>query len=314
MNIEIKNIKYKYNEGLAGEVSALNGVSLNVGGPEFIALIGSTGSGKSTLIQMFDGLLRPTEGTVLFNGEDIYQSFSEDISADNGMTPGFSKKKKKKESSAQKQALRKIRKKVGIVFQYPESQLFEENILLDAAFGPKNLGFSAEEAKEKAKVALLHVGISEELFDKSPFELSGGEMRRVAIAGVLAMEPEILILDEPTAGLDPQGKIEILDQITKLQQQRNRSLKEGEEPMTVVFVSHNMEEVAEYADRVVAMHKGRILFDGTVKDAFANYLEFEKTGLKAPEVNYLCRELGIDGVITVEEAAEKIFDRYSEKA
>ena len=255
-------------------------INLEIGGDSFIALIGSTGSGKSTLIQLLDGLIKPSSGKIYFDGEDLYSGGNE------------------------KEKLRALRKKTGLVFQYPENQLFEETVLKDVAFGPKNQGHSDEEAKKRATSALLSVGISKDMFEKSPFELSGGEMRRVAIAGILAMEPELLILDEPTAGLDPKGKQEILDLVGNVRREKHAS---------VVFVSHNMEEVADYADRVIAMHHGNIIFDGETHEVFSHFDELEKIGLKEPEVSRICRAVGIENVITVDEAAEALAKKYFKK-
>ncbi len=289
MEIKLENVNYIYNAGLVNEVQALKNISLKIGGSSFIALIGSTGSGKSTLIQLLNGLLRPSSGTIYFDGRNIYEE---------------KKKQNRKEAKIKdRQTLREIRKKVGMVFQYPESQLFEETILLDAAFGPVNTGLSKEEALKKAAEYLKLAGIKEEQFEKSPFELSGGEMRRAAIAGVLAMEPEVLVLDEPTAGLDPKGKKDILELVRKTKEEKG---------MAVVFVSHNMEEVAEYADRVIVMNRGEILLDEEPRAAFSKAAVLEETGLKAPEATYICSRLGIEGVITVDEAAEAIIRKVKE--
>lgn len=277
MVIKLENVSYTYNEGLINSADAVKDINLEIGGDSFIALIGSTGSGKSTLIQLFDGLIKPSSGKIYFDGEDLYSGGNE------------------------KERLRVLRRKTGLVFQYPENQLFEETVLKDVAFGPKNLGCSETEAKERARKALFAVNISEDMFEKSPFELSGGEMRRVAIAGILAMEPELLILDEPTAGLDPKGKQEILDLVGAIRNQKHS---------TVVFVSHNMEEVADYADRVVAMHKGNVIFDGETHEVFSHFEELEKIGLKEPEVSRICRAIGIENAITVDEAADAIIKKF----
>ena len=280
MTIKLENVNYIYNEGLIDSAEAVKDINLEIGGDSFIALIGSTGSGKSTLIQLLDGLIKPSSGKIYFDGEDLYSGGNE------------------------KEKLRALRKKTGLVFQYPENQLFEETVLKDVAFGPKNQGHSEEEAKNRATSALLSVGISKDMFEKSPFELSGGEMRRVAIAGILAMEPELLILDEPTAGLDPKGKQEILDLVGNVRREKHAS---------VVFVSHNMEEVADYADRVIAMHHGNIIFDGETHEVFSHFDELEKIGLKEPEVSRICRAVGIENVITVDEAAEALAKKYFKK-
>ncbi len=277
MVIKLENVSYTYNEGLINSADAVKDINLEIGGDSFIALIGSTGSGKSTLIQLFDGLIKPSSGKIYFDGEDLYSGGNE------------------------KERLRALRRKTGLVFQYPENQLFEETVLKDVAFGPKNLGCSETEAKERARKALFAVNISEDMFEKSPFELSGGEMRRVAIAGILAMEPELLILDEPTAGLDPKGKQEILDLVGAIRSQKHS---------TVVFVSHNMEEVADYADRVIAMHKGNVIFDGETHEVFSHFEELEKIGLKEPEVSRICRAVGIENAITVDEATDAIIKKF----
>ncbi len=270
MKINLTNVNYLYNQGTISEKDAVRDVTLSIEKPEFIAIVGSTGSGKSTLIQLLNGLKLPTSGTITYDGVNIGKD---------------------------KKQLRDIRCKVGIVFQYPEYQLFDENVLKDAAFGPHNKGCSNDEAIEKAKNALLATGMTEESFDKSPFDLSGGEKRRVAIAGVIAMDPEILIMDEPTAGLDPKGKTEILDLINELHKARN---------MTVIMVSHNMDEVAEYADRVIVMHEGQILIDGDPHDVFANEEIIKQAGLNQPQAADFCKKLGIDGPIKINEAADAI--------
>ena len=276
MSIKVKNVSYTYSEGMAYEVHALKDVNLEIPDGQFVGLIGHTGSGKSTLIQHLNGLLRATEGKIYFNGKDIY---------------------------GDKFSMRELRSKVGLVFQYPEYQLFEINVLKDVCFGPKNLGYSQKEAEEKAKRALRMVGMGEEYDSSSPFELSGGQKRRVAIAGVLAMDPEVLILDEPTAGLDPKGRDEILDQISYLKKERG---------ITVVLVSHSMEDVARYVDRLIVMNQGQVRFDGTPKEVFRHYRELEEIGLAAPQVTYLMQELKEKGarvdtdVTTVKEAADAI--------
>lgn len=269
------HISYVYSAGTAYEKKALNDVSLTINKGEFIGIIGHTGSGKSTLIQHFNGLEKATSGTIYFNGQDIYDK-------------DFN--------------MKSLRSKVGLVFQYPEHQLFETTVLEDVKFGPKNLGLDKLEVDLRAFEAIKQVGLSEKSYDASPFELSGGQKRRVAIAGVLAMKPEILILDEPTAGLDPRGRDEILDQIATLH-------KEG---LTVILVSHSMEDVAKYADRIIAMNSGKIAFDGTPKEVFRHYKELERMGLSAPQVTYIMQEMKDLGlpvdtdVSTVEEAKEEI--------
>ena len=273
------NISYVYSPGTAYEKKALDDVSLTINKGEFIGIIGHTGSGKSTLIQHFNGLEKANGGTIYFNGEDIYdRDFN----------------------------MKSLRSKVGLVFQYPEHQLFETTVLEDVKFGPKNLGLSKLEVDLRAFEAIKQVGLPEKCYDDSPFELSGGQKRRVAIAGVLAMKPEILILDEPTAGLDPRGRDEILDQIAKLR-------KEG---LTVILVSHSMEDVAKYADRIIAMNDGKVAFDGTPKEVFRHYRELERMGLSAPQITYVMQEmkgLGLDvdiDVSTVEEAKEEILRAF----
>jgi energy-coupling factor transport system ATP-binding protein len=276
MAIKVKNVNYIYSEGTAYRMQALKDVNLEIPDGQFVGLIGHTGSGKSTLVQHLNGLIRATDGKIYFNGKDIYgENFS----------------------------MKELRSKVGLVFQYPEHQLFEIDILTDVCFGPKNLGFSKEEAEEKAKEALRMVGMGEEYYRRSPFELSGGQKRRVAIAGVLAMDPEVLILDEPTAGLDPKGRDEILDQISYLQKERG---------ITVILVSHSMEDVARYVNRIIVMNQGEVRFDGTPREVFRHYKELEAIGLAAPQVTYLMQDLKAKGAdvdtdaTTVEEAADAI--------
>ena len=276
------HISYIYSPGTAYEKKALDDVSLTIYKGEFIGIIGHTGSGKSTLIQHFNGLEKATSGTIYFDGQDIYDK-------------DFN--------------MKSLRSRVGLVFQYPEHQLFETTVLEDVKFGPKNLGLSKVEVDLRAFEAIKQVGLSEKCYDDSPFELSGGQKRRVAIAGVLAMKPEILILDEPTAGLDPRGRDEILDQIAKLH-------KDG---LTVILVSHSMEDVAKYADRIIAMNSGKVAFDGTPKEVFRHYKELERMGLSAPQITYVMqamKELGLDvdtDVSTVEEAKEEILKAFHSK-
>ena len=251
-------------------------VNLSVRPGEILTLIGPNGSGKSTLIQHLNGLLRATSGAIYYDGENIYQE-------------GYD--------------MRTLRSKVGLVFQYPEHQLFEVDVFSDVCFGPKNLGLSKEEVEERAKKALTQVGLDESYYKKSPFELSGGQKRRVAIAGILAMHPQVLILDEPTAGLDPKGRDEILDQVALLQKERK---------ITVILVSHSMEDVARYVDRIIVVNDGKILFDDTPKQVFQHYKELESVGLAAPQVTYVVKALKEKGwdidttATTVEEAKEAI--------
>ena len=276
MSIKIEKLNYIYSEGTAYQKHALKDIDLEIRDGEFIGLIGHTGSGKSTLTQHLNGLLKASSGNILFNEESIYE---------------------------EKYDMRKLRAKVGLVFQYPEHQLFEVDVLKDVCFGPKNQGLSDEEAEVKAREALRMTGIPEEFFSHSPFDLSGGQKRRVAIAGVLAMEPEILILDEPTAGLDPKGRDEILGLIAKLHEEKH---------ITVILVSHSMEDVAKYVGRIIVMNRGEVMFDGQPKDVFAHYKELETIGLAAPQVTYVVnrlRENGLDvsaDVTTVEEARDAI--------
>lgn len=276
MSLKLEHVTYTYNPGTAYETHALKDVSLEIPRGQFVGVIGHTGSGKSTLIQHFNGLMRPTSGTVYYNDEDIWQE-------------GYS--------------LKRLRSHVGLVFQYPEHQLFEADVLSDVCFGPKNQGLSQEEAQERAETALLQVGLKEKYFSSSPFELSGGQKRRVAIAGVLAMEPDVLILDEPTAGLDPKGRDEILDQIAYLHQERK---------ISVILVSHSMEDIARYVERILVMNQGKKAFDGTPKEVFAHYKELETMGLAAPQITYIMHALRENGLaadtsaITVEEARNSI--------
>lgn len=274
--MELKDVTYTYSLGTVYEVNAIEHINLNIDAGEFIGIIGHTGSGKSTLIQHFNGLMRPTSGQVLFEGQDIWGE-------------GYN--------------LRGLRSNVGLVFQYPEYQLFEETVLKDVCFGPKNKGLNEEQAKEKAIAALKQVGVQESLFEKSPFELSGGQKRRVAIAGVLAMDPKVLILDEPTAGLDPKGRDEILDQIKCLHDERG---------ITIILVSHSMEDVARYADRLIVMNDSKMVYDDAPREVFKQYKDLEKMGLAAPQVTYIMHKLKERGLsvdveaTTVEEAKESI--------
>ena len=239
MSIELKNVTYTYSPETAYEIHALKNINLVIPDGQFMGIIGHTGSGKSTLIQHFNALIRPTSGTILYNGEDIWE---------------------------EKYDRRKLRSEVGLVFQYPEHQLFESDVLSDVCFGPMNQGLSREEAEKEARKALAHVGFKEENFSKSPFELSGGQKKRVAIAGVLAMNPKILILDEPTAGLDPKGRDDILDQIQLLHKMRG---------ITIILVSHSMEDIAKYVERLVVMNHGEAVFDDTPRKVFSHYQELE---------------------------------------
>ena len=283
MSIVLEHVSYTYSPETAYEIHALKDVNLEIPDGQFIGLIGHTGSGKSTLVQHLNGLVRATSGHIYFNGEDIY---------------------------AKDYDMRRLRGKVGLVFQYPEHQLFEVDVLSDVCFGPKNQGLSPEEAKERARGALRMVGISEEYEKQSPFELSGGQKRRVAIAGVLAMEPEVLILDEPTAGLDPKGRDEILDEISYLHKERG---------ITVILVSHSMEDVAKYVERIIVMNQGEVLHDGAPREVFRHYKELESVGLAAPQVTYIVHTLkdkgfDVDGdATTIEEAKETILEAFRKK-
>ncbi|MCI1722219.1 MAG: energy-coupling factor transporter ATPase [Lachnospiraceae bacterium] len=281
--IELKDVCYTYGDGTVYEVKALDHVSLKIYPGEFIGLIGHTGSGKSTLVQHLNGLIEPTSGQVLFEGKDI-------------RSDGFD--------------LRHLRTQVGLVFQYPEHQLFETDVLKDVCFGPKNEGLSQEEAVKRATHALRHVGVPEEMYKESPFEISGGQKRRVAIAGVLAMDPKVLILDEPTAGLDPQGRDEILDRIKYLQVKRG---------ITIVLVTHSMEDAAMYADRLVVMNDAKVVFDDKPRRVFSHFRELEKMGLAAPQITYLMNDLKEHGfdvdteAMTVAEATETILKALKNK-
>jgi energy-coupling factor transport system ATP-binding protein len=276
MSIILDKVNYYYSPGTAYEKQALKNINLEIKDGEFIGLIGHTGSGKSTLIQHLNGLVRATSGSIYYNGQDIYD-----------------KDYKMKE----------LRSKVGLVFQYPEHQLFETTILRDVKFGPTNLGLPPLEVDLRAYEALKQVGISDDMLDLSPFELSGGQKRRVAIAGVLAMHPEVLVLDEPTAGLDPKGRDEILEQIAKLHREKK---------ITVILVSHSMEDVAKYVDRLIVMNRGEAVFDGAPRKVFRHYKELERIGLAAPQVTYVMHELSEQGIsvscdaTTVEEAKVEI--------
>ncbi|MDR1764825.1 MAG: energy-coupling factor transporter ATPase [Lachnospiraceae bacterium] len=276
MGIRVEHLNHIYGAGTAFEQYAVRDVSFEISPGEFVGLMGHTGSGKSTLVQHLNGLLKPTSGRVLYDEEDIHG-------------PGYS--------------LRKLRGKVGLVFQYPEHQLFETDVFTDVCFGPKNLGLTPEECKGRAREALANVGLPEKLWDESPFELSGGEKRRAAIAGVLAMEPEVLVLDEPTAGLDPKGREEILDKIKELHEARH---------MTVLLVSHSMEDLAIYTDRILVMNQGGLAYDGTPREVFGHYEALEKMGLSAPQITYVAHKLKVLGVpinadvTTVAEATEEI--------
>lgn len=280
MSIILNHVTYKYGEQTNLEVCALKDINLVIPDGQFIGLIGHTGSGKSTLVQHLNGLIKPTEGEIFYNGKDISDA-------------DYPKKE--------------LRSKVGLVFQYPEHQLFEVDVFSDVCFGPKNLGLEKKEVELRAYEALKMVGIEDEYFYQSPFDLSGGQKRRVAIAGVLAMKPDVLILDEPTAGLDPKGRDEILGQIARLREETG---------MTIVLVSHSMEDVAEYVERIIVMNKGTILYDDVPKEVFSHYKELEEVGLAAPQVTYIMNRLKENGhmvrtdITTIAEAADEIMKEY----
>lgn len=280
MSIKLEHINYVYGEGTAYEKHALKDINLEIPDGQFVGIIGHTGSGKSTLIQHLNGLIKATSGEIYYNGENIYAD-------------GYS--------------MKELRSHVGLVFQYPEYQLFESDVLSDVCFGPKNLGLPEEEVRARSLEALHQVGLKEKHYDKSPFDLSGGQKRRVAIAGILAMHPEVLILDEPTAGLDPKGRDDILDQIQKLHK---------EQGITVILVSHSMEDVAKYVDRIIVMDHGCMKFDGEPKKVFEHYKELESIGLAAPQVTYVMQTLKEKGfdvdvhAITIEEAKQSILHAF----
>lgn len=278
MSLILDHVTYEYGIGSALPVKALDDVSLQIEEGQFVGLIGHTGSGKSTLVQMFNGLLKPTAGNVYFQGKDIHD-------------PEYDR--------------RALRGKVGLVFQYPEHQLFEVTVFKDVCYGPKNLGLSQKEVELRAFEALKMVGLQDEYFYVSPFDLSGGQKRRVAIAGVLAMKPDILVLDEPTAGLDPKGREEILNLVASLREKMG---------IAIVLVSHSMDDVAEYADKIIVMNHGKKVFDAKPKDVFAHVEDLEAIGLAAPQVTYIMKALKDAGypvrtdAITIEEAKESILE------
>ena len=283
MSIILDNISYTYGVDSGFSKQALKDVSLVIEKNEYIGLIGHTGSGKSTLAQMLNGLLRATKGRIFYDEQDIYDD-------------NFK--------------MKELRKKVGLVFQYPEHQLFESTVFADVCFGPKNLGLNKKETELRAFEALELVGFEKELFYSSPFELSGGQKRRAAIAGVVAMRPEVLILDEPTAGLDPKGRDEIFDMVTHLKEKLD---------MTVILVSHSMEDVARYVDRILVMNDGKLMYDDTPKAVFSHYKELEAIGLAAPEVTYVMNDLIKRGInvdasaITPEEGVASILEQFRNK-
>ena len=276
--IILDKINYTYSDGTAYEIQALKDVNLQIHQGEFIGIIGHTGSGKSTLTQLLNGLLRASSGSIYVDGQDIYDE-------------GYD--------------MKALRSKVGLVFQYPDHQLFETTCFEDVCFGPKNQGLDRRDIELRAFEALRNVGFPEELFYQPPFDLSGGQKRRVAIAGVLAMQPEVLILDEPTAGLDPKGRDEILDQVAKLHKERG---------ITVILVSHSMEDVADYAQRVIVMNGGQVMYEGDKKEVFSHKKELEEAGLAVPFYRQVCEELADRGfpiqrdLLTLEETKEAILE------
>ena len=284
MSIILDKVNYKYSPGTAYERHALKDISLELPDGQFIGVIGHTGSGKSTLIQHLNGLIRATSGAIYYNGENIYDK-------------GYD--------------LKKLRNKVGLVFQYPEHQLFETTVFQDVCFGPKNQGLSKEEIQKRAEDALRAVGFPRDMWQQSPFDLSGGQKRRVAIAGVIAMKPDVLILDEPTAGLDPKGRDEILEQVAAMHRELG---------MTVVLVSHSMEDVARFVERIIVMNRGEVMLDGTPREVFTHYRQLEEVGLAAPQVTYLMHELRQKGIpvdvdaTTEEEARDSILLAFAAKS
>lgn len=274
--LELKNLSYVYGTGTPFEKTAVNNLSLSIEKGEFIGIMGHTGSGKSTLVQMLNGLMKPTSGQVLLDGEDIW---------------------------ANPKDIRKIRFKVGMVFQYPEYQLFEETVAKDIAFGPTNMGKSGAELEKAVNDAARFTGLKDELLEKSPFDLSGGEKRRAAIAGVIAMNPEVLVLDEPTAGLDPMGRDVLLSQIVQYHKERKN---------TVILVSHSMEDIARVADKIIVMNKSNLVMFDKTKEVFSKGRELEKIGLQVPQITKIMlelREKGFkvpEGILTVDEAMDCI--------
>lgn len=278
MSIQIKHLVHKYNEETTFEKVALDDINLEIGNGEFIGLIGHTGSGKSTLIQHLNAIIKPTSGEILLDGEDI---------------------------NADKTKLKSVRQRVGLVFQYPEHQLFEMTVYKDVAYGPSNMDLNNEEIDRRVRKSLEIVGIDDSFYEKSPFDLSGGQKRRVAIAGVLAMEPEVLILDEPTAGLDPMGREEILSAVKQL----HEKLK-----ITVILVSHSMEDIAKLVDRIIVMNKGKVALDGTPKEVFSQVDKLESIGLAVPQISYVIKKLNEKGynlpkdIYTIEDAVKVLYE------
>ncbi|MDO4334188.1 MAG: energy-coupling factor transporter ATPase [Eubacteriales bacterium] len=284
MSLKLEHVSYVYGSDTKLPVRALDDICLEIPDGQFIGMIGHTGSGKSTLVQHLNGLMEPTEGTITYDGRNIWEK-------------DFPKKE--------------LRSNVGLVFQYPEHQLFEVDVFSDVCFGPKNLGLPKEEVEARAKRALELVGFPEEYYKQSPFELSGGQKRRVAIAGVLAMQPKILVLDEPTAGLDPRGRDEILGQIAHLKKETG---------ISVVLVSHSMEDVANYVERIIVMNKGHVLYDDVPREVFGHVKELEAVGLAAPQVTYILHKLKESGfdvdinATTILEARDTILKAVKEES
>ena len=283
MSIQVKNLKHIYEKGMPNESVALEDISFEVDDGEFLGIIGHTGSGKSTLLQHLNGLLKPDEGKIIIGGVDIT---ADDVS------------------------MVEIRKRIGLVFQYPEYQLFEETVAKDIAFGPRNMGLAEEEVQARVKETAAIVGLSDDILEQSPFLLSGGQKRRVAIAGVMAMRPEVLILDEPTAGLDPRGREEILEEIKAYRRQTGA---------TILLVSHSMEDVARHAQQILVMNAGKVFCYGTVENVFRRSQELQAIGLAVPQITRVCNALRAKGIpltediFTVEQAKEQLIAWYRKK-
>ncbi len=281
--IQTKGLTYRYGIGTPFEKTAVDHVDLEIESGSFVGIIGHTGSGKSTLIQHLNGLLKPTEGSILLDGKDIW---------------------------AEKAQMRQVRFRVGLVFQYPEYQIFEETIAKDIAFGPRNMGLAEEEVQARVKETAAIVGLSDDILEQSPFLLSGGQKRRVAIAGVMAMRPEVLILDEPTAGLDPRGREEILEEIKAYRRQTGA---------TILLVSHSMEDVARHAQQILVMNAGKVFCYGTVENVFRRSQELQAIGLAVPQITRVCNALRAKGIpltediFTVEQAKEQLIAWYRKK-
>lgn len=281
--IQTKGLTYRYGIGTPFEKTAVDHVDLEIESGSFVGIIGHTGSGKSTLIQHLNGLLKPTEGSILLDGKDIW---------------------------AEKAQMRQVRFRVGLVFQYPEYQIFEETVAKDIAFGPRNMGLAEEEVQARVKETAAIVGLSDDILEQSPFLLSGGQKRRVAIAGVMAMRPEVLILDEPTAGLDPRGREEILEEIKAYRRQTGA---------TILLVSHSMEDVARHAQQILVMNAGKVFCYGTVENVFRRSQELQAIGLAVPQITRVCNALRAKGIpltediFTVEQAKEQLIAWYQKK-